>query len=86
MLPVGLHSSSASMSIKLGKHAADATGVSLSPAGPPGSCPLHFLHLTNLSFMIGMTNRCCILKLRANQCFVCSSLVCLGGKVQGIYI
>ena len=43
-----------------------------SPAGPPGSCPLHLLHLSNLSFMIWMPNRCCILELRANQCFVCN--------------
>ena len=45
-----------------------------SPAGPPGSSPLHLLHHLNLSFMIGMPNRSCILKLRPNQCFVCNFL------------
>ena len=34
----------------------------------------HLLHLLNLSFMIGMPNRSCILKLRPNQCFVCNFL------------
>ena len=38
------------------------------------SCPLYLLHLSNLSFMIGMQNRCCILELRTNQCFVCNFL------------
>ena len=52
----------------------DATGVPPSPAGPPGSSPLHLLHLLSLSFMIGMPNRSCILKLRPNQCFVCNFL------------
>ena len=62
--------------LKFAQQVADATGVSPSPAGPPGPCPLHLLHLSNLGFMIGMPNRCCILKLRANQCFVCNSLKC----------
>ena len=35
-------------------------------------CLLHLLHLLSLSFMIGMPNRGCILKLRMNQCFVCN--------------
>ena len=35
---------------------------------------LHFLQLFCLSFIIGMPNRSCILKLRMNQCFVCSFL------------
>ena len=45
-------------------------------------CPLQLLHLLNLSFVIGMPNRCCILELRVNQfiCFVCKSFVCLGAK------
>ena len=63
------------------KHVADATGVSLSPAGHPGSCPLHLLHLSNLSCMIGMLNRRCILELRANQCYACNFLCvprCIG--------
>ena len=60
--------------LKIVKHVADATGVSPSPAGPPGSCPLNLLRLSNLSFMIGMPNRCCILELRTNQCFVCNFL------------
>ena len=34
------------------------------------SCPLHLLHMCNLSFMIGMPNRSCIVELWANQCFV----------------
>ena len=38
------------------------------------SCPLHLLHLCNLSFPIGMPNRSCILELRASQCFVCNFL------------
>ena len=37
---------------------------------------------TCLSFMIGMPNRCGILELRANQCFVCISLVRLGAKAK----
>ena len=41
---------------------------------PPGSFPLHLLHLSNLSFIIGMPNRYCILELRSNQCFVCNFL------------
>ena len=44
---------------------ADATGVSPSPVGTCGSCPLHLLELSNPSFVIGMPNRCCILELRA---------------------
>ena len=39
-----------------------------------GQHPLHLLHLLNLSCMIGMPNRSCILKLRPNQCFVCNFL------------
>ena len=57
--------------LKFVKHVADATGV---PPSPPGSCPLHLLNLSNLRFMIGMPNMCCILELRANQCFVCNFL------------
>ena len=38
-------------------HVTAATCVSPSSAGPHGSCPLHHLHLLNLSFMIGMSNR-----------------------------
>ena len=57
---------------KLVQHMADATFIPPSPADPPGSCPLHLLHLCSLSFMIGMPNRCCILQLRANQCFICN--------------
>ena len=56
--------------LKLVKHITDATGVPPSPAGPPGCSPLHLLH-RSLSFIIGMPNRSCILKLRTNQCFVC---------------
>ena len=37
---------------------------------PPGCCLLHFLHLFCLSFIMGMPNRSCILKLRTNQCFL----------------
>ena len=50
--------------LKFVQHVADATCVSRYPAGPPGSWHLHILHLSNLSFMIG-------LELRANQCFLC---------------
>ena len=60
--------------LKFVKHTIDATSVPPSTAGPHGSCPLHLLHLSNLSIMIGMPNRCCILELRANQCFVCKFL------------
>ena len=38
----------------------------------PGCSPLHLPHLSRLSFIIGMPNRSCILKLRTNQCFVCN--------------
>ena len=68
--------------LKFVKHVADATGVSPSPAGPPGGCPLHLSHLSNVSFMIGMSNRRCILELRANQCFNATSLVYLGAKAK----
>ena len=70
LLPAGLQG----WPLKFVTHIADATGVPTSPAGPPDSCPLHRLHLSNLRFMIGMPNRCCILELRANQCFVCNFL------------
>ena len=70
LIPAGLQG----WPLKLVKHVADASDVFLSPAGPPGSCPLYLHHLSNLSFMIGMSNRCCILELRANQCFVCNFL------------
>ena len=42
------------------------------PTGPLCSCPLHLLHLSNLSFI--MQNKCCILELRAYQCFVSNFL------------
>ena len=35
-----------------------------------------------LSFIIGMPNRSCILKLRTNQCFVCSFHVCRGARAK----
>ena len=50
------------------------TCIPPSPAGPPSSCPLHLLYLLNLKFVIGIPNRCCILELRTNQCFVCNFL------------
>ena len=50
----------------------NATGVPPSPAGPPGCSLLHLLQLSSLSFIIGMPNRSCILKLRTNQYFVCN--------------
>ena len=56
------------------QHIVNATPVTPSPAGPPGCCLLHFLHLFCLSFIIGMPNRSCILKLRTNKCFVCNFL------------
>ena len=43
--------------LKLVKHIADATGVPPSPAGPHGCSPLHLLHLSSLSFIIGMPKR-----------------------------
>ena len=43
---------------------------------------LYLLHLSNLSFMIGMPNMCCILELRTNQCFVCNFLSELRCKGQ----
>ena len=68
-LPAGLQG----WPLKLVKHITDATGVPPSPAGPPGCSLLHLLHLNNSqSFIIGMPNRSCILKLRTNQCFVCN--------------
>ena len=60
----------------------DVTCFSQSPAGPSGSCPLHLLQLSNLSFMIGMPNRYCILELRVNQSFVCNFLSVPRGKGQ----
>ena len=60
--------------LKFVKHILDTTPVPPSPAGPPGCCLLHILHLFCLSFIIGMPNRSCILKLRMNQCFVCNFL------------
>ena len=36
--------------------------------------PLHLLHLSSLSIIIGMPNRSCILKLRMDQCFLCNFL------------
>ena len=60
--------------LKFVKHIANANGAPPTPAGAPGSCPLHLLYLSNLSFMIGIPNRCCILKLSVNQCFVCNFL------------
>ena len=66
LLPAGLQG----WPLKFVKHVADATGVSPSPADPPGSCSLYLLQLSNLSLMIEMPNRCCILELWANQCFV----------------
>ena len=41
---------------KLIKHFADATGVSPSPAGPAGCCPLNFLNLINLKFRVRAPN------------------------------
>ena len=54
------------------RHFTDATGVP--PACPPGCSPLHLLHLSSLSIIIGMPNWSCILKLRSNQCIVCNFL------------
>ena len=59
------------------KHVPDATGVSPSPAGP-----LQLLHLSNLSFMIGMPNRCCILRLGRTNVLSATILVCLGAKAK----
>ena len=61
-------------SLKFVRHVADATGVSRSPTGPPGSCPLHLLHMSNLSFVIGVPNMCCIPELKLNQSFACNFL------------
>ena len=52
---------------KLIKHFADATGVSPSPAGPAGCCPLNFLNLINLKFRVRAPNGCCILLFRPNH-------------------
>ena len=51
--------------------------MSPSPVGPPDSFPLHLLHLLNLSFVIEMPNRCCILEVRANKYVVCNFLKCV---------
>ena len=41
------------------------------------------VHLSNLCFMIGMPNRCCILELRANYCSVWNFLsVPIGSKAK----
>ena len=68
--------------LKLVQHIADANCVPPSPAGPPSSCPLHLLYLLNLKFVIGIPNRCCILELRSNQCFVCNFLCMLRCQSQ----
>ena len=60
--------------LKCVQHVADVTCVLPSPAGPPCSCTLHLHYLLNLKFVVGIPNRCCILELRANQCFVCNFL------------
>ena len=61
----------------------NATCVPPSPAGPPDSCPLRLLYLSNLGFVIGIPNRRCIFDLRANrQCFVCSFLSLPGRQGQ----
>ena len=65
LLPTGLQG----WPLKFVQHIADASCISPSPAGPSGSCPLHLLHLCNLSFMIGMSNRSCILKLKVEPMF-----------------
>ena len=65
------------------KHIADATGVPPSPAGPPGRCPLHLLHLSNLSFMIGMPNvGAAYSSLGRTNVLYATSLVCLGAKAK----
>ena len=38
--------------LKLIKHLADTTCISPSPAGPAGCCPLNFLYLVNLKFLL----------------------------------
>ena len=43
--------------IKLIEHFADATGVSPSPAGPAGCCPLNFLNLINLKFHVSVKKK-----------------------------
>ena len=40
----------------------------------PGSSAVHLIYPLNLKFVIGIPNRCCILQLRPNQCFVCNFL------------
>ena len=60
--------------ISVKRHVADATCIPPSLAGSPTSFPLHPLYLLNLKFVIGIPTRCCILELRANQCFVCNFL------------
>ena len=70
LLPAGLQG----WPLKFVQHVADATCIPPSHAGPHSSCHLPILYLLNLKFVIGMLNRCCILELRANQCFVCNFL------------
>ena len=47
--------------ISTGKHLADTTCISPSPAGPVGCCPLSLLYLVNLKFRVRAPNGCCIL-------------------------
>ena len=70
LLPAGLQG----WPLKFILHVTDATFIPQSPACPPNSCPMHLLYLLNLKFVIGIPNVCCILGLRANQCFVCNFL------------
>ena len=58
----------------------DTTCIPLSPAGPPGSCPLHLLHLCNLIFMIGMPN--VYSSCGQTNALYATSLVCLGAKAK----
>ena len=51
-------------------------GFSLPPAGPAGSCPLHLPHVQSMFSDRDAKYWCCILELKANQCFVCNFLKC----------
>ena len=64
---------------KLIKHFADATGVSPSPAGPAGCCPLNFLNLINLKFRVRAPKDS---SLGRTKVLYATSFVLLGAKAK----
>ena len=78
LVPIGLKR----WPFKLIKHFADATGVSPSPAGPAGCCPLNFLNLINLQFRVRAPNGCAYSSLGRTKVLYATSFVLLGAKAK----